>query len=111
VSAPPPFGGSPRTIVVRADPDRLRSYSMSPDEVVAAISKGNLISPSGNVRIGDEMPIVPMNSVAASAAVLGDVPIRMAGTRTIFVRDIGVVEDASDIQTGFAMVNGRRTVY
>src|SRR3954463_9931401 len=31
VSAPPPFGGSPRAIVVRADPDRLRSLNMSPD--------------------------------------------------------------------------------
>ena len=33
VSAPPPFGGSQRTVVVRVDPDRLRSYSLSPDEV------------------------------------------------------------------------------
>src|ERR1700712_3268924 len=53
VSAPPPFGGSPRAIVVNADPDRLRALNMSPDEVVAAITKGNVISPSGNVRIGD----------------------------------------------------------
>src|SRR5213083_1340335 len=30
VSAPPPFGGSQRTVVVRLDPDRLRSYKMSP---------------------------------------------------------------------------------
>src|SRR5215211_5895901 len=111
VSAPPPFGGSPRTIVIRADPDRLRSYNMSPDEVVAALSKGNLISPSGNVRIGDSIPIVPMNSVAPGTKALEDVPIRMSGTRTVFVRDIGTVEDSSDIQTGFAMVNGRRTVY
>src|SRR5438270_6577545 len=37
VSAPPPFGGSPRTIVVRCDPDRLRAYGMSPEEVVAAV--------------------------------------------------------------------------
>src|SRR5271163_5356311 len=36
VSAPPPFGGAPRTIVINADPDQLRSYNMSPDEVVAA---------------------------------------------------------------------------
>ena len=63
VSAPPPFGGSPRTIVVNADPDRLRAYNMTPDEVVAAITKGNAISPSGNVRIGDRMPMVPVNSV------------------------------------------------
>ena len=34
VSAPPPFGGSQRTIVVRVDPDKLRAYRMSPDEVV-----------------------------------------------------------------------------
>src|SRR5439155_12373905 len=29
VSAPPPFGGNQRTLVVRIDPDRLRSYQMS----------------------------------------------------------------------------------
>src|SRR2546429_2234391 len=46
VSAPPPFGGSPRSVVIRADPDRLRAYNMSPDEVVAAVVKGNTISPS-----------------------------------------------------------------
>src|SRR5215467_1330082 len=63
VSAPPPFGGSQRTVVVRVDPDRLRSYKMSPDEVIKALGSGNAISPSGNVRIGDDMPIVPVNSL------------------------------------------------
>src|ERR1700733_12680216 len=63
VSAPPPFGGNQRTVVVRVDPERLRSYQMSPDEVVNALSAGNVIGPSGNVRIGDEMPIVPINSL------------------------------------------------
>src|SRR5436189_3966256 len=72
VSAPPPFGGSPRAVVVHADPDRLRALNMSPEEVVAAIAKGNAISPSGNVRIGDMIPIVPVNSVAADVARLGD---------------------------------------
>src|ERR671925_476515 len=38
VSAPPPFGGSQRTIVVRVDPERLRQYRLSPDEVVFAIN-------------------------------------------------------------------------
>src|SRR5947209_5749039 len=41
VSAPPPFGGSARTIVLRADPDRLRAYNVSPDEVIAALTAGN----------------------------------------------------------------------
>jgi multidrug efflux pump subunit AcrB len=31
VSAPPPFGGSERRIVIRANPDRLRAFHLSPD--------------------------------------------------------------------------------
>src|SRR5207237_5343796 len=50
VSAPPPFGGNQRTIVLRVDPDRLRAYGMAPDEVVAALTGGNTISPSGNIH-------------------------------------------------------------
>jgi multidrug efflux pump subunit AcrB len=41
VSAPPPFGGSPRSIVVSLDSDRLRAYNMSPDKIVEAIAQGN----------------------------------------------------------------------
>ena len=111
VSAPPPFGGAPRTIVISADPDRLRAYNMSPDEVVSALTKGNAISPSGNVRFGNTIPMVPVNSVVSDVRGLGDVPIRSDGTRTVFIRDIGKIEDASDIETGYAIVNGHRTVY
>jgi multidrug efflux pump subunit AcrB len=111
VSAPPPFGGAPRAIVVNADPDRLRAYNMSPDEVVAALTKGNAISPSGNVRFGTSIPMVPVNSVVGDISGLGSVPIRSDGTRTIFIRDIGTVEDSSDIETGYALANGHRTVY
>jgi len=111
VSAPPPFGGSPRAVVINVDPDRLRALNMTPDEVVNAISRGNSISPSGNIRIGDKMPMVPVNSVVSDVSRLGDVAIRSDGTRTIYVRDIGKVEDAADIQFGYALVNGQRTVY
>src|ERR687886_776894 len=39
VSAPPPFGGNQRTIVVRVDPDKLRQYRLSPEEVVMAVDR------------------------------------------------------------------------
>src|SRR5690242_18637170 len=64
VSAPPPFGGSARSIVVNVKPDRLRAYNMSPDEIVAALTAANTISPSGNMPIGKKYPMVPLNSVA-----------------------------------------------
>src|SRR4051794_1947000 len=111
VSAPPPFGGSPRTVVISVDPDKLRSYNMSPDEVVTAIGKGNVIRPAGNVRIAGMMPIVPTNAMAPDVKQLESVPVRSDGARTVFVRDVGTVADAADTQVGYALVNGRRTVY
>ncbi len=110
VSAPPPFGASQRSVVVRVDPERLRAYSMSPDEVVAAVAATNTISPSGNIRIGDMVPMVPLNSVVKRLSELERVPIR-GGYPTVFLRDVATVEDGSDIATGYALVNGKRTVY
>ncbi len=111
VSAPPPFGGNQRTVVVRVDPDRLRSYQMSPDEVIAALTAGNTISPSGNVRIGKMMPIVPINSLVRQVQELETIPIRPGQNPTVYLRDVATVKDASDIPTGYALVNGRRAVY
>ncbi len=111
VSAPPPFGGSARSIVVNLKPDRLRSYHMSPDEIVSAITSANAISPSGNMSIGDKYPMVPLNSVVKNIKDLETVPIRPGTYPAVFLRDVGEVSDASDIITGYALVNGRRTVY
>ena len=111
VSAPPPFGGSARSIVINVKPDRLRSYNMTPDEIVAAITAANLISPSGNMPIKRKYPMVPLNSVVRNIKDLESVPIRTGTYPTVFLRDIGEVRDASDIITSYALVNGRRTVY
>ncbi len=52
VSAPPPFGGSARSIVIRANPDRLRAYRLSPDDVVTALTQGNTDQPVGQSQVG-----------------------------------------------------------
>ena len=111
VSAPPPFGGSARTIVINLKPDRLRAYNMSPDEVVAAVTAANLISPSGNLPLRGTYPMVPLNSVVRNIQDLAAVPIRTGVNPTVFLRDVGTVADGSDIVTSYALVNGHRTVY
>jgi multidrug efflux pump subunit AcrB len=109
VSAPPPFGGNQRTVVVRVNPDRLRDYKVSPEEVIKALSSGNLVSPSGNIRVKDQMPIVPVDTMVVRPADLGNIPVRPGGD--IYLRNLGVIEDATDIPTGYALVNGNRAVY
>ena len=114
VSAPPPFGGSARTILINLKPDRLRSYGISADEVVTAIAAANTLSPSGNLPLGDKYPFVPINAVVKNIQDLAAVPIR-TGTGTgggaVFVRDLGEVADGADIVTSYALANGKRTVY
>jgi len=111
LTSPPPFGGSQRTIVIRVDPDRLRSYGMSPDEVIRAVTAGNVIMPSGSVNIGDETRISPMNSVVTNINDLLELPIRTGAGPPVSIRDIGSVSDSTDIPTAYALVNGRRAVY
>jgi multidrug efflux pump subunit AcrB len=112
VSAPPPFGGNQRTIVIRADPERLKAYHMSPDEVVAAIASGNEITPSGNVTIKGKSPIVPVNSVVGSQIKdLEKIPVRLGTDPTVYVGDIGYAVDTTDVPTGYGLVNGKRSVY
>lgn len=110
VSAPPPFGGSARSIVITVDPKKLQSYGMSPDEVIVSLTKGNTLSPSGNIPIGDTYPIVPVNSVVKDPQQLGTIPIRV-GENAVFLRDVGTIQDAADAPAGYALVNGRRAVY
>src|SRR5580765_761713 len=87
LTSPPPFGGSQRTIVVRVDPDRLRAYGMAPEEVIRAVSSGNIIMPSGSVNVGDQTRISPLNSVVTTVNELLELPIRTGAGATVFVRD------------------------
>src|SRR3954471_12828213 len=111
LTSPPPFGGSQRTIVIRVDPDRLRSYGMGPDEVIRAVSTGNVIMPSGSVNVGNQTRISPINTVVSNINDLLQLPIRTGAGATVFLRDVGSVSDSTDIPTAYALVNGRRAVY
>jgi len=112
VSAPPPFGGNQRTIVVRVDPEKLRQYRLSPEEVVSQVTRASIVLPSGNVRTGDLIRISHTNAaLGANISELLDQPIRLGPGPTVYLRDIGTIADSNDIVVGYAQVNGKRTVY
>jgi len=111
VSAPPPFGGSARTILINVKPDRLRAYGLAPDDVVKAMTEANTMSPSGNLALPNSFPIVPTNAVVKNIQDLAAVPLKVTDKGAVYVRDIGEVSDGSDLTTSIAIVNGKRTVY
>lgn len=111
VSAPPPFGGNQRTILIKADPERLRSYNLTADDVAMAIAKNNSIIPAGTIRIGDKAVITPSNSVVDDFRELENIALKNVQGTPVFVRDVATVNNGADVTTGYALINGKRSVY
>ncbi len=109
--SPAPFGGNVRTVVIKADPELLRIHHITPDQVVAALRENNQATPAGNVRIGDYNYFTPANTTIKNIKDFGDIPIFKGGIQNIYLRDIAVIEDGADITTGYALVNGKRSIY
>ncbi|GAB3903020.1 efflux RND transporter permease subunit [Mucilaginibacter boryungensis] len=111
LSAPPPFGANSRSITVSVDPAKLRSYDLTPDQVVEALAKFNAMSPSGNLRIGNTMFTTTINSLVKRSEEFGDIPIKTKNGVSVLVKDVARVADASDITVDYALINGKRSVY
>jgi len=111
VSAPPPFGGNQKTVVVTVNPQKLQDYHLSPDQVVQSLVKFNSITPAGNVSIGDTTYLTPQNSVIEDAQDLQKVPLQPGSGPGVYLRDVATVSLGADITTGYALINGKRSVY
>ncbi|HWV66894.1 efflux RND transporter permease subunit [Chitinophaga sp.] len=111
LTSPAPFGGNSRTIVIHVDPALMRSHHLTADQVVATIKDNNQISPAGNVRIGDITYLTPANTVIRTVKEFENIPLVMGDGPTVFVRDVAKVEDAADITSSYAVINGKRSVY
>ncbi|HVV04928.1 MAG TPA: efflux RND transporter permease subunit [Puia sp.] len=111
VSAPPPFGGNQKTVLITIDPAKLRAYNLSPDQVVQSLARTNTITPAGNVRIGDTTYITPQNSVIENLQDLQNTPLQLGSGPAIYIRDIATVSMGADVTTSYALVNGKRSVY
>ena len=112
MSSPPAFGGNQRAIVVSVDPEKLRGQGLTLEQVTEAVSAGNAVTPSGNMRIGDRTFLVNTNVMVGRepARELGEVPVKL-GEHPVLLRDIATIADGADITAGYALVNGRRSVF
>lgn len=109
--APAPFGGNVRTVEINVDPELLRSHNLTPDQIVEAIRLNNQTAPSGNVRIGDKNYITPTNNTLKEIKDFENIPLFKGGVQNLYLRDVATVTDGADVTAGYALINGRRSVY
>ncbi len=111
ITAPAPFGGNMRSLVVNIDPQKMKAHGLSPEEVTLAVTKNSMPSPAGNVRIGDKNLMAPINSISNGVEEFLQTPIKSLNGRTILIGDVATVMDAADQTVGYAIINGKRSVY
>lgn len=109
--APAPFGGNIRTIVIKADPELLRSHNLTPDQIVEAIRINNQTSPSGSIKIGDTNFLTPTNTQVRTLKEFEQIPLFKGSVQNLYLGDVATVEDGADITMGYAQVNGKRSIY
>ncbi|MGZ3991416.1 MAG: efflux RND transporter permease subunit [Flavisolibacter sp.] len=111
LSAPPPFGANSRSVVISVNPDKLRSFGLSPDEVVEKVSRSNVMSPSGNLRSGNTMYVTTINTLEKTVDDFSSIPLKTHSGTTVFLSDIAKVADAADVTVDYALIDGKRSVY
>lgn len=111
LSAPPPFGSNARTVLIDVNPDKLRSFGISTDEMIAVLSSSNVMAPSGYLRLGNTMFVTTMNSLEKTVQEFSDIPVAIKNGQVIFVRDFASVRDGADMTVDYALINSKRSVY
>lgn len=109
--APAPFGGNVRTIVIKADPELLRSHNLTPDQLVEAIRLNNQTAPAGSIKMGDYNYLTPTNNMVKTIKDFEKIPLFKGGVQNLYLGDVATVEDGADITMGYAQVNGKRSIY
>jgi multidrug efflux pump subunit AcrB len=104
-----PFGPNMRSIVINVDPHKLLDYNLTPQQVIEALAKGNTIIPAGNLYIKDSMPVVANNATVINPKEMGNIPLRLE--KNVYLRDVATIQDDVDITYGYALVNGKKSVY
>ena len=104
-----PFGPNMRSIVINVDPRKLLEYNLNPQDVVDALNTGNVVIPSGNIYVNDQMPIVHNDATVVDIQRLGDIPLKLGWN--VYLRDVATIQDDTDITYGYALVNGEKAIH
>ncbi len=104
-----PFGPNMRSIIVNVDPHKLLDLQPEAPGRDRRLATGNTIIPAGNIYIKDSMPIVSNNATVVDIQRLGDIPVKIG--ENVYLRDVATIQDDTDITYGYALVNGKKSVY
>ena len=104
------IGGQERQINIWVDPDKMRSYSVTPAEVSAALKIQNMEFPSGRLDQGQTETAVRTVGKIQKPEEFNDVVVATRGNYQVKVKDLGYTEDGGEDIRSEARLNGQPAV-
>jgi len=106
VIAPAVYGGKLRRVLAYVDRDKLQARGLSPMDVVQTLRSFSTLIPAGNAKLGDLDYQIITNGLPESISEMNDFPIKIDDRGApVFIRDVGQVEDAHQIQTNLVRIS------
>jgi len=107
---PYPYGGKQRQVMIDLNTDLLQAKSLSPQDVLNALTNQNLVLPGGTAKIDEFEYDVRVNASPRTVAELNMLPIKQVGNSTVYLQDVANVRDGFAPQTNIVRQDGHRGV-
>src|SRR3989441_3125081 len=102
------YGGKQRQVMIDLNQGLIQSKGLAPQDVLTAVQQQNLILPSGTAKMGPFEYDVRLNASPKTVPELNDLPVKVVGNSTIYLRDVANVRDGFAPQTNVVRQDGRR---
>ena len=109
VGIPLPYGGKLRVVSVDLDPKALEAQNISELDVLNALTKENLVFPSGTAKIGANEYPIDLNTSPGLIDHLNEMPIKTVDNTVIRVHDVAQVRDGYMPQENVVRQDGNRS--
>ncbi|HUN59899.1 MAG TPA: efflux RND transporter permease subunit [Candidatus Binataceae bacterium] len=111
LSAPSPFGGRTRSVMVNLHPEQMYANGLSAEDIGNALNNADVIIPAGSVKIGKREYRVELNGSPDQVTGFNDLPVKVVNGTPIFLGDVAPVTDTHQVQTNVVRVDGKRATY
>jgi multidrug efflux pump len=103
-------GGVEREVQVDVDPERLRLYGVSLDDVLDTIRDENVSIPGGELQLTGQTLALRVPGEVEDPNAIGNFVVKAVGQRPILVRDVATVHYGFKTRNSYSRIDGRESV-
>ena len=97
-------GGQKRQIRISLDPQRLRAYNVSPQQIMGSLRQANFLLPSGKFPSGTKEYVVEAGGLLRDSEEVGAVVVGASQGKPIYLRDVARITDGPEEPSSYVFM-------